>query len=100
MLASAVLWGLGFAVATAVASMVAFNFLFLPPVHTLSLADGSDWAALAVYLVSAIVASELATRARRRAAEAEQREREAELLADAAAALLQGSPLDEIRRAC
>jgi two-component system sensor histidine kinase KdpD len=94
-LASAILWGLGVAVATAIASMIAFNFLFLPPVHTLSLAHDSDWAALAVYLVVAIVASELATRARRRAAEAEQREREAELLADAAAALLEGRPLDE-----
>ncbi len=94
-LASAVVWGLGVAVGTAIASMVAFNFLFLPPVHTLSLAHSSDWAALAVYLVVAIVASELATRARRRAAEAEQREREAELLADAAAALLEGRPLDE-----
>jgi two-component system, OmpR family, sensor histidine kinase KdpD len=94
-LASAVLWGLGVALATAIASMVAFNFLFLPPVHTLSLANDSDWAALAVYLVVAIVASELATRARRRAGEAEQREREAELLADAAAALLEGRPLEE-----
>jgi two-component system sensor histidine kinase KdpD len=94
-LASAVLWGLGFALVTAIASMIAFNFLFLPPVHTLSLANNGDWAALAVYLVVAIVASELATRARRRAAEAEQREREAALLADAAAALLEGRPLDE-----
>jgi two-component system sensor histidine kinase KdpD len=94
-LTSAVLWGLGVAVATAIASMIAFNFLFLPPVHTLSLRDNSDWAAVAVYLVVAIVASELATRARRRAAEAEQREREAELLADAAAALLEGRPLEE-----
>ena len=94
-LASAVLWGLGFAVATAITSMVAFNFLFLPPVHTLTLTDGRNWAALAVYLVVAVVASELATRARRRAAEAEQREREAALLADAAAALLEGKPLDE-----
>jgi two-component system sensor histidine kinase KdpD len=90
-----VLWGLGFALATAIASMIAFDFLFLPPVHTLSLAHNSDWAALGVYLVVAIVASELATRARRRAAEAEQREREADLLADAAAALLEGRPLDE-----
>jgi two-component system sensor histidine kinase KdpD len=94
-LASAVLWGLGFALGTAIASMVAFNFLFLPPVHTLSLADNRNWAALSVYLVVAIVASELATRARRRAVDAEQREREAELLADAAAALLEGRSLDE-----
>jgi two-component system sensor histidine kinase KdpD len=94
-LASSVLWGLGAAVATAIASMIAFNFLFLAPVHTLSLRNNGDWAALAVYLVVALVASELATRARRRAAEAEQREREAELLADAAAALLEGRPLDK-----
>jgi two-component system sensor histidine kinase KdpD len=96
-LATAVFWGLGLAVIVAVASMVAFNFLFLPPVHKLTLADGRNWTALAVYVVTAVVASDLATRARRRAAEAEQRERESALLADAAAALLQEAPLDEIR---
>jgi two-component system sensor histidine kinase KdpD len=95
-LATAVLFGLGFAIATAIASMVAFNFLFLAPVGTLTLADGRNWTALAVYVVTAIVASELATRARRRAREAEQREREAALLADASAMLLRGEPLDEI----
>ena len=96
-LATAVLFGLGYAIATAIASMVAFNFLFLPPVHTLTLADGRNWAALAVYVVTAVVTSQLATRARRRADEAEQRERESALLSDAAAALLQEAPLDEIR---
>lgn len=95
-LAVSVLWGIAFAVATAFASMLAFNFLFLPPVHTLTLADGRNWAALAVYLATAVVASELAARARRRAREAEQREREAALLADAAAALLRESPLDDL----
>jgi two-component system, OmpR family, sensor histidine kinase KdpD len=96
-LAVSVFWGLGFAMATAVASMLAFNFLFLPPVHTLTLTDGRNWTALSVYVVTAVVASELAARARRRAAEAEQREREAALLSDAAAALLQAAPLAEIR---
>jgi two-component system sensor histidine kinase KdpD len=96
-LAVSVLWGLGYALATAFASMLVFNFLFLPPLHTLSLADGRNWAALAVYLSTAVVSSELAARARRRAQEAEQRERESALLADAAAAILQESPLDEIR---
>jgi len=95
-LTTAVLFGLGFAIAAALASMLAFNFLFLAPVGTLTLADGRNWTALCVYVVTAIVASELATRARRRAREAEQREREAELLADAAAALLQAQTLDEI----
>jgi two-component system sensor histidine kinase KdpD len=95
-LGAAVLFGLGYAVAVAIASMLAFNFVFLSPVGTLSLADGRNWTALGVYLITAIVASELATRARRRAAEAEQREREAELLADAAVALLRSSPLDDV----
>jgi two-component system sensor histidine kinase KdpD len=95
-LTTAILFGLGFAIAVAVASMLAFNFLFLEPTGTLSLADGRNWTALGVYVVTAIVASELATRARRRASEAEQREREAALLSDAAAALLQGRPLDEL----
>ena len=92
-----VFWGVGYAIAAAITSMVAFNFLFLAPVHTLTLADGRNWTALAVYVVTAVVASELAARARRRAAEAEQREREAALLSDAAAALLQAAPFAEIR---
>lgn len=95
-LATAVLFGLPYAIAVAVASMLAFNFFFLAPVGTLSLADGRNWTALAVYVVTAIVASQLATRARRRAAEAEQRERETAVLADIAAALLQSSPIDDL----
>ena len=95
-LAVGALFGLGYAIGTAVVSMLAFNFLFLAPVGTLTLADGRNWTALGVYVATAIVASELATRARRRARDAEQREREAALLADAAAMLLHGDPLDDI----
>ncbi|HZU19777.1 MAG TPA: DUF4118 domain-containing protein [Gaiellaceae bacterium] len=97
-LVCAVFFGAGLAIAAAVASMLAFNFLFLPPVHTLTLADARNWTALAVYLTTAVVASHLATSARRRAAEAEQRERETALLADAAASVLREEPLDELRR--
>ena len=97
-LAVAIFFGMGYAIFASIAAMVAFNFLFLPPVHTLTLADGRNWTALAVYLVTGVVASELATRARRRAAEAEQREREAALLADAAAELMhRDAAVDEIR---
>ena len=49
-LATAVVWGLGFAIPVAVLSMLAFNFFFLAPVGTLSLADGRNWTALAVYV--------------------------------------------------
>ncbi len=73
----AVLWGLALACAVSVASMLAFNWFFLPPTHTFQLRDGANWAVLAVYLVTAVVVSALAARARRRAELAELREREA-----------------------
>jgi two-component system sensor histidine kinase KdpD len=89
----AALWGRLYAVVVAVASMLAFNFFFLPPKHTFRLEDTENWFALAVYLVTGIVVSELAARARHRAAEAEQREREEALLAELSIALLQGEQL-------
>ena len=62
----AVWYGLGWAIAVSVGSMLAFNFFFLPPLHTLALTDSENWVALAVYLVTAVVVSELAAVARRR----------------------------------
>ena len=91
----ATFWGLPYSIPVAVASMLAFNWFFLPPVHTFTLADRENWFALAVYLATAVVVSELSGRARRRAEEAEQREREAALLADVASQLLRGKPLQE-----
>lgn len=91
----AVLWGLAYALPVALGSMAAFNWLFLPPVHSFHLADGENWLALPVYLVTAVVVSELAARARRRAAEAEQREREEALLAELSAALLRGRRIED-----
>ncbi len=91
----AVLWGLRFALPVSVASMLAFNWFFLPPRHTFTLADSENWFALAVYLATAVVVSDLAARARRRAASAEQRERESSLLAGLAADLLRGRRLEE-----
>jgi two-component system, OmpR family, sensor histidine kinase KdpD len=91
----AVLLGLPYAVAVSVASMLAFNFFFLPPVHTLALRDSANWFALAVYLATAVVVSELAARSRRRTADAEQREREAAFLADVAALLLEAEHVQD-----
>ncbi len=91
----ALIYGTEFAVFVSIASMLAFNWFFLPPVHTFTLADPRNWFALAVYLATAVVVSELAARARRRAAAAEQREREATLLAELATELLRGRGLEE-----
>ena len=88
----AVLWGTPLALAVSVASMLTFNWFFLPPKHTFQLQDAANWAALAVYCVTAVVVGFLAARTRRRSADAEQRRREAHVLAEAAADLLRGTP--------
>ena len=62
----AVFYGVGYALGVSIASMLVFNYLFLPPLHTLALSDAGDWVALAVFVVTSVVVSELATRARRR----------------------------------
>src|ERR1700748_3296670 len=87
-----VLWGLAYGVVVSIASMLAFNFFFLEPVHTLTLADSRNWFALIVFVVTSVVVSELATRSRRRA-------REAELLAGIATSLLEhGTVAAELER--
>jgi two-component system, OmpR family, sensor histidine kinase KdpD len=90
----AVAWGVGWSLPVAVASMLAFNWFFLPPVHTFTLRESANWFALAAYSGTAVVVSELAARSRRRAADAEQREREASLLAEIAGHLLAGRELE------
>ena len=92
-LAVAVWWGIVLAAVVSVASMLTFNWFFLPPTHTFQLRDGANWAVLAVYLVTAFVVSALAARARRRSEDAEQRRLEANVLAEAAADLLRGTAL-------
>ena len=84
----AVLWGTLAAVIVAVASMLAFNFFFLPPLYTFTLADPNMWLSLLVFLVTAVVVSELATRSRRRATESE-------FLAEVATSLLERGPAAE-----
>src|SRR4249919_2464168 len=78
----AVVWGFPLAIAVSVASMLAFNFFFLPPTHTFTLQDSRNWFALGVFVATSVVVSELAARSRRRATEAA-------LLAEIAGSLLE-----------
>lgn len=88
----AIVWGLAYAIPVSIGSMAAFNFLFLPPLYTFTLADSRNWFALAVFLVTAVVVSELAARSRRQA-------RESALLARIATSLLEhGSVSAELER--
>jgi two-component system sensor histidine kinase KdpD len=67
----ATFWGVPLALGVSLASMLAFNFFFLPPLYTLTIADSRNWLALLVFVVTSIVVSELSNRSRRRAREAE-----------------------------
>ncbi len=87
-LAVAIGWGFAYAIAVSILSLLTFNFFFLPPVHTLALNDPENWVALSVYLVTAVVVSELAAAARRRAAEADQQRAESAFAAEVSALLL------------
>ncbi len=73
-------WGLRYAIAMAVLATVAFNYFFLPPLYTWTIAEPQNWVALFVFLVTAIIASQLSERARREAANADRRRREVERL--------------------
>ncbi len=73
-------WGVVEATTVSVIATVCLNVFFLPPIGTLTIADPQNWVALAVFLVTGIVASQLSGRARRRTVEAEERQRDLEQL--------------------
>src|ERR1700722_2941427 len=73
-------WGLRHSIYLSIVSALAFNFFFLPPIMTFTVGDGSNWVALFAFLVTGIVASQLAEKARREAKSSRRRQREAERL--------------------
>ncbi len=81
-------WGIGAATVASIAAMFCFNFFFLPPVGTLTIADPQNWVALLAFLVTAIVASQVSGRARARNIEALGRQSDLERLYALSRALL------------
>lgn len=73
-------WGLIEALIASFASVLAFNFFFLPPVGTFTIADPQNWIALTAFLVTAITASQLSTAAKKQALEAMAHQRDLERL--------------------
>jgi two-component system sensor histidine kinase KdpD len=73
-------WGLRQAVFMSVIATLAFNYFFLPPIGTFTIADPQNWVALFAFLVTAVTASELSERARRGARSAIERRQELERL--------------------
>ena len=79
-LAVSAVWGMAVSVFMSLAAVIAFNYFFLPPVGTLTIADPQNWVALFAFLVTSIMGSQLSSRIRSEADEAHQRRREVERL--------------------
>ena len=56
-----------------IVGMLCFNYFFLPPIGTLTIAAPQNWIALGAFIITALVAGNLSERAKRRAEEAESR---------------------------
>jgi two-component system, OmpR family, sensor histidine kinase KdpD len=79
-LAVSAVWGMLVSAFMSVVAMLAFNYFFLPPVGTLTIADPQNWVALFAFLVTSMTGSRLSSRIRKEADEAHQRRREVERL--------------------
>jgi len=79
-LAVSTVWGIAVSVFMSIVAMLAFNYYFLPPIGTLTIADPQNWVALFAFLVVSVLASSLSTRARQKAEDASDRRREIEKL--------------------
>ncbi len=73
------LWGTGPALVAAASGAGAYSYYFLPPAG-FRIEDAQDWIAFITFTVTAVIAGQLASRAERRAAEAQSGRREIERL--------------------
>jgi two-component system sensor histidine kinase KdpD len=73
-------WGPKPAVVASLLGVACFNFFFLPPLHTFTIADPENWIALFAFLITAITVGQLSAHAERRAEEANAARRESEAL--------------------
>ena len=76
----AILWGSAPALLASVLAVACFNFFFLLPYHTFTIADPQNWVALTALFITSIAVGQLSARAKRRAEEAEEAKREVERL--------------------
>jgi len=83
-LALAIFFGRGPAILASVAAFLTYDWFLTEPRYTMAVANPAEWIALLLFLVSAIVTSQLAADQRRQAVEAKRREREAVVLYDVA----------------
>ena len=76
----ALFWGSRPALLASVVAAVCFNYFFLPPLYTFTIAHPQNWVALIVFFTTAIAVGQLSARAKQRAKEAERARSEVENL--------------------
>ena len=72
--------GLYAAILASIIAFLSFDYFLVPPYYTLTIAKFDEWLALFVFLVTAIITSQLASALRRRAEQARLREHETRIL--------------------
>lgn len=73
-------WGSKPAILASLIGVACFNFFFLPPFGTFSIAEPENWIAFIAFVITAITAGQLSARARQQAAEADAARQEVERL--------------------
>ncbi|MDQ1474424.1 MAG: two-component system, OmpR family, sensor histidine kinase KdpD [Bryobacterales bacterium] len=96
-LAAATRWGLRESIFTSIAGVLVFNFFFLPPLGTFTIAEPANWIALFAFLVTAVTASHLSASAKTRAEEALTRRNEIAKLYELSRSLLMVEGRDAVR---
>jgi len=81
-----------------VAAMLCFNYFYLPPIGTFTIADPHNWVALFAFLATSLTASQLSARAKRRTQEAIDRRGEMERLYSLSRSLLLTDPTKPMAR--
>ena len=56
---------------SSVSATACYNFFFLPPFHTFTIADPQNWVALTAFFITALAVGQLSARAKHQADEAE-----------------------------
>ena len=95
-LASAVAYGLAASLLACLLSVLAYNFFFLPPLYTFTIADPENIVTLAVFAVVAMVASNLTARMRAQTVTAQARARTTEELYQFSRKLAGAVSLDDV----
>ncbi len=96
---STVFWGLWAGIICAVVAFLAYNYYFLPPFHTFIVHDSQDIVALVIFLVIAVLISQLVGRARTGLAAAMARESETTHLYELSLDLARAGTYEEIAAA-